>query len=703
MTELSTAPVTASQPHSTIDLTQTGAILKPEQFSETIGRSILRFQDSSLLQQLPTPKIPLPAIAAMQRLTELIARLRSPDGGCPSELEQTPETLAPYVAEEAQEVLEALHSTDSVSSTPVSPAPVNPFLSVEDLTPQLLWALAHHSYTVMQLIEGVQASVLQPNRSWQSGILRLMIVLEAEAPNIRWTFDLVTQQPASIGLKPDVNLQIDWSKVDLLPTHSAALEAGNENVAPTTAGQLLQTLVRSLPDQSLLIRTLMQGLQVDFLEPQKNWQSGKLWLKFNLEFVAEAQLDHEPDWDFGSIADHLTKIWVTEDINTATLEEFAIEVELAEQTKDSSMRSQDEGSFASVTLADFASDIAQTTATPAIDSPDFATLEEFAMSLGGTTHASSVEEPADSMATLADFVAEFVPSTLNSAVEVLPTESVVEKIEVESPGITASTQTIEVESIEIPPIGTDLFEQMEVPYVTQPINPLDLDEAHLAEPIIEPVSVDTIELLDLTLRLVESMSQASNDSHLTNPLLQHLTIPREKQSLWIIQKAWEVLELKEKNIPIVETISGSLAEWMRPWRWQLTRVSYEIMRLVGGLTATILQPHWHWKKGTLRLLPLLEIRTALAEWEVDLATGQPMPLNSLPIDPGAIVRFENFSFNTPTTLAETLLERTIAQIQTTAPEIQQLLEGIDVEVQIAQQSWQSATLQLHLSLELIAD
>jgi MazG family protein len=42
------------------------------------------------------------------RLVEIMARLRSPDGGCPWDLEQTFATVAPYTVEEAYEVADAI-------------------------------------------------------------------------------------------------------------------------------------------------------------------------------------------------------------------------------------------------------------------------------------------------------------------------------------------------------------------------------------------------------------------------------------------------------------------------------------------------------------------------------------------------------------------------------------------------------------------
>ena len=51
-------------------------------------------------------------LSALQRLIEVVAQLRSPDGGCPWDLAQTPETLIPYVIEEAYEVVDAIQSGD---------------------------------------------------------------------------------------------------------------------------------------------------------------------------------------------------------------------------------------------------------------------------------------------------------------------------------------------------------------------------------------------------------------------------------------------------------------------------------------------------------------------------------------------------------------------------------------------------------------
>ena len=51
-------------------------------------------------------------LAALQQLIEVVAKLRDPDGGCPWDLVQTPQTLTKYVIEEAYEVVDAIKSED---------------------------------------------------------------------------------------------------------------------------------------------------------------------------------------------------------------------------------------------------------------------------------------------------------------------------------------------------------------------------------------------------------------------------------------------------------------------------------------------------------------------------------------------------------------------------------------------------------------
>lgn len=51
-------------------------------------------------------------MSPFDRLTQIMAQLRAPDGGCPWDLKQTHQTLRPHLIEESAEVLQAIESGD---------------------------------------------------------------------------------------------------------------------------------------------------------------------------------------------------------------------------------------------------------------------------------------------------------------------------------------------------------------------------------------------------------------------------------------------------------------------------------------------------------------------------------------------------------------------------------------------------------------
>ncbi|MGA1282702.1 MAG: nucleoside triphosphate pyrophosphohydrolase [Prochlorothrix sp.] len=67
---------------------------------------------SPLSSLSPLPAVTPEVLAAVENLVAVVAQLRSPEGGCPWDLAQTPQTLIPYVLEEAYEVADALRRDD---------------------------------------------------------------------------------------------------------------------------------------------------------------------------------------------------------------------------------------------------------------------------------------------------------------------------------------------------------------------------------------------------------------------------------------------------------------------------------------------------------------------------------------------------------------------------------------------------------------
>ncbi len=60
------------------------------------------------------PNSPIPSheatLKALEKLINIVAKLRSPEGGCPWDLAQTPTSLIPYIIEESYEVTHAIRS-----------------------------------------------------------------------------------------------------------------------------------------------------------------------------------------------------------------------------------------------------------------------------------------------------------------------------------------------------------------------------------------------------------------------------------------------------------------------------------------------------------------------------------------------------------------------------------------------------------------
>lgn len=82
----------------------------PAQTPEQVSLTMLEGMDLSDLC-FPVSLYLEPSVDGnIQALVDVVAQLRDPDGGCPWDLEQTPQTLTKYIIEEAYEAVEAIQS-----------------------------------------------------------------------------------------------------------------------------------------------------------------------------------------------------------------------------------------------------------------------------------------------------------------------------------------------------------------------------------------------------------------------------------------------------------------------------------------------------------------------------------------------------------------------------------------------------------------
>lgn len=288
---------------------------------ETVRQTVLKLVNP-LCQPPSTPNLSDSALSAMQRLMEMITMLRSSQPlfleGVSSLSPSAIEALLPYVSEEAYDVLEALQreaapvTSNSMSAatppatqnaTPQTSDPLPPlastllssslsesklysFIAIETLIPSLLWRIARSDYSVMHLIEGVRGRCWQSEIGWATGMLRLVVMLEVEAPTVRWCFDLATGQPAEGLLEPSSIIQSEEQALPLQQSvYTGAAKDGSDTLCQVE--YQLQAILQLLQSETFGLGGFLQGLAIELLQPGAAWQAGKLQLRFGFEFAAQ--------------------------------------------------------------------------------------------------------------------------------------------------------------------------------------------------------------------------------------------------------------------------------------------------------------------------------------------------------------------------------------------------------------------------------
>lgn len=176
-------------------------------------------------------------LPALQRLIEVVAQLRSPEGGCPWDLAQTPETLIPYVLEEAYEVVDAIRQA-------------NPHLIADEL-----------------------------------GDLLLQVVLQAQIASESGQFDLATVanhiSDKLIRRHPHVFGDVSVNSVDEVHQNWEAIKAQEEQEKSETAelSHRLQRYARSLPPLTAAMKISRKAAGIGF-----EWENVEgVWAKFHEE------------------------------------------------------------------------------------------------------------------------------------------------------------------------------------------------------------------------------------------------------------------------------------------------------------------------------------------------------------------------------------------------------------------------------------
>ena len=221
------------------------------------------------------PAVPsAPVMEVVVQLIDIVMQLRSPMGGWPGNLEQTPENLTPYVGDEIWELLNALDQAPS-EDTRDRQSETLALVSVSGLIPHLLWLLASSNYEVMRLLEGVRSRIYTTDTRFALGVVRLVPVLSLTLGNQTCSLDLVTQA------EPDTSLFLEDSQL-------VKLVENDLDDQLMTVVQMLdhlnQAIGQTKPPLSLLLRS---GWANQALSPFQAWEAGRLHLHLYLANTGE--------------------------------------------------------------------------------------------------------------------------------------------------------------------------------------------------------------------------------------------------------------------------------------------------------------------------------------------------------------------------------------------------------------------------------
>ncbi|MGC9526321.1 MAG: hypothetical protein ACP5D7_12360 [Limnospira sp.] len=239
--------------------------------AEGFNQTLLKLPGARTLLSKPEDQVSPALTDSLEKLVELIANLRSPGGGLPSDPPQTPAHLLPYVTEEMGDILNALEDEKS-RPQPAPPRPPSEIIPLNDLLPLLLWHLARSAEDTLRLLTGIEAKVTSADGTWNRGILRLIAALTLKTPQTQYQIDIATRHPPQFNLPASGKVQSVDCRCCQYPIDTQSLLERLQNTIDKRCPAIAE-----LPSQP-----------VTLLWPGQNWQVGQLSLILGLEFLASS-------------------------------------------------------------------------------------------------------------------------------------------------------------------------------------------------------------------------------------------------------------------------------------------------------------------------------------------------------------------------------------------------------------------------------
>lgn len=171
-------------------------------------------------------------------------------------------------------LVQATFNLTELSTAAASPhfCLLQPELLMDELLPKLRWRVTRSSFAGMEWLGGVACRLLKPAAAWETGLLRLMVVLEMTTQDEQWWVDLTTGR-----FLPELTWTTPAAAIaDLPPTAHPNLVAIQQ-----LNHELQQMMMGGLPE----LASLSAGIDIEWLTAEYDWQPGHLRLHMGLEFV----------------------------------------------------------------------------------------------------------------------------------------------------------------------------------------------------------------------------------------------------------------------------------------------------------------------------------------------------------------------------------------------------------------------------------
>ena len=239
--------------------------IAPPRASQFFAGLYWPLEDAEALSSTIQP-VPDTVQLAADTLLSIMVTLCAADSGWPADQPQTADTLLPYVADEAEELLEALQQWATAPAQPSVVAPQTP-QRLAELSAFLLWTIAASSLEAMKLLEGLPT---EGTHQLHTAGVRLAPILKIQRDRTTDELDLAAQSPLSVDQALDLDTPLP------LP----------ELASPSlTVGQWQDRIWQQAIALAPALAQWCQGLPVQLLLPGSEWAEAKLFLDLRIVAV----------------------------------------------------------------------------------------------------------------------------------------------------------------------------------------------------------------------------------------------------------------------------------------------------------------------------------------------------------------------------------------------------------------------------------